>query len=334
MKALLLCLFGSILVIADLASAQDSGNVIPFQGQLANQAGQSLTNVSSATLVFRLYQTPVGGVAIWEEAQPNISVNAGRFGVLLGSRQALPDTSYFNSTLYLGITVDDGDSATVDVEMRPRQALVPVVSARYASNADKLDGYDWSSIMTGGNTNPSVSTIAEAKLPAGIVVPVGAVIMWWGSASSIPPNFELCDGSAPSTASATLTGLKPDLRDRFPKGAAVGVLDVKSSPIVGGSHTIADRTSGGRAITVEQMPAHGHGISDPGHSHSIPFTAPYFHVTGSGPTVGTAGSSSTTANTTGITIQNTGGGQTHDHTIPGHDNRPAFVEMFFIIRVK
>src|ERR1041385_5574282 len=79
---------------------QNSGNVIPFQGQLANQAGQPLTNVSSETLVFRLYQTPVGGVAIWEEPQPNISVNAGRFGVLLGSRQALPDKSYFNGTLY------------------------------------------------------------------------------------------------------------------------------------------------------------------------------------------------------------------------------------------
>jgi len=27
-------------------------------------------------------------------------------------------------------------------------------------------------------------------------------------------------------------------------------------------------------------------------------------------------------------IQSVGGGQTHDHTIPAHDNRPAFLEMF------
>jgi len=87
--------------------AQEAGDVIPFQGQLANQSGQPLSPTNAVTLVLRLYQVPVGGVAIWEEAQPNISVNAGRFGVLLGSRQALPDKSYFNATLYLGVTVDD-----------------------------------------------------------------------------------------------------------------------------------------------------------------------------------------------------------------------------------
>ena len=142
--------------------AQDTGNVIPFQGQLANQSGQPLSPTTPNTLVFRLYRQAVGGIAIWEESQPNISVNAGRFSVLLGSRTELPAAPNFNATLYLGITVDDANPATADVEMRPRQALVPVVSANYAKNADKLDGYDWSALF--GTNNPAEGTILSSKI--------------------------------------------------------------------------------------------------------------------------------------------------------------------------
>src|SRR5437868_2518188 len=92
------CLSLALLPAISNLHAQDSANVIPFQGQLANQAGQPLTPTNAVTLIFRLYQAPVGGVAIWEESQPNISVNGGRFSVLLGSRTQLPAQSYFNST--------------------------------------------------------------------------------------------------------------------------------------------------------------------------------------------------------------------------------------------
>src|SRR6266498_4040482 len=106
------------LLLCVSAFSQDA-NVIPFQAQLANQTGQLLSPSNAVTVVFRLYRVPVGGVAIWEESQPNISVNAGRFSVLLGSRAALPARTNFNNTLYLGLTVDDGDPTTADVEMRP-----------------------------------------------------------------------------------------------------------------------------------------------------------------------------------------------------------------------
>jgi hypothetical protein len=151
-----------VLALVCTLQAQDSGNVIPFQGQLANQAGQPLSPTNAVTLVFRLYQVAVGGVAIWEESQPSISVSAGRFSVLLGSRTLLPAQTYFNSTLYLGITVDDGNPATADVELRPRQALVPVVSASYAKNAGKLNGYDWSALF--GTNNPVDGSLLPSKI--------------------------------------------------------------------------------------------------------------------------------------------------------------------------
>src|SRR6266550_9012548 len=97
-------LFQSILALTTSMAMAHDANVIPFQGQLANQAGQPLSPTNAVTVVFRLYRAPVGGVAIWEESQPNISVSAGRFGALLGSRTELPGPTNFNATLYLGIT--------------------------------------------------------------------------------------------------------------------------------------------------------------------------------------------------------------------------------------
>src|SRR6266849_6516965 len=148
-------------------AGQSSSNVIPFQGELANQAGSPLSPGNTVTVVFRLYRQAVGGAAIWEESQPNISVNAGRFSVLLGSRIELPAATSFSSTLYLGLTVDDGNPATADVEMRPRQALVPVINAVYARNADKLQGFDWSGLF--GTNNPSTGTLLDSNIRDGSI---------------------------------------------------------------------------------------------------------------------------------------------------------------------
>src|SRR5438046_3186480 len=103
-----------------------------------------LSRSSSASVrPFRLYLVPVGGVAICEESQSDICVKAACFSVLLSSRAQLPGPTNSNATLYLGLTVDDGNPATADVEMRPRQALVPVISASYAKlaqNSERLNG--------------------------------------------------------------------------------------------------------------------------------------------------------------------------------------------------
>ena len=166
MKNLKICIVCCIITVCLLGRAQSDLNVIPFQGQLANQSGQVLNPSNAVTVVFRLYTAPVGGMAMWEESQPNVSVNNGRFSVLLGSRTMLPDPKNFNATLYLGITVDDSNPATVDVEMRPRQAIVPVISARFAQNADKLNGYDWSALF--GTNNPT-GTISGARIANGSI---------------------------------------------------------------------------------------------------------------------------------------------------------------------
>src|SRR5690606_30626407 len=104
-------------------------------------------------------------------------------------------------------------------------------------------------------------------------VPIGGVIMWWGTVDAIPDGFELCDGTAPTTPGAVLTGRKPDLVDRFAKGAGASDSTVAQLE-VGGAHAITTRNSGGTAITPSQLPAyslpHNLGTTSAGnHRHVI-----------------------------------------------------------------
>lgn len=125
---------------AGSVAAQDSA-LIPYQGQLADQSGAPVSPEEPITLVFRTYTQPIGGVANWEEAHERVQVVAGRFSALLGARQPFPENVLedFKRTVYLGVTVDDGVRETADIEMRPRQAIVPVIAARRALRADRAD---------------------------------------------------------------------------------------------------------------------------------------------------------------------------------------------------
>lgn len=81
------------------------------------------------------------------------------------------------------------------------------------------------------------------------------------------------------------------------------------------SHT---GSSGATTLTIDMIPSHSHGVNDPGHIHS---KDGYTYSTNHGnvPTLcgsGTSGNSMTVnSSKTGISIQNTGGGKSHTHTI-------------------
>jgi len=120
-------------------------------------------------------------------------------------------------------------------------------------------------------------------------------------------------------------------------GGTVGFTTAFASQAVSGSVSIATATGtvGGTALSTAQLPAHSHGvtdpthahsISDPGHAHALPGNlvsgvgAPGTGSVGqigptSGPTYGAVTGISINAAATGISIQNTGSGATHTHSL-------------------
>lgn len=150
-----------LLAIAALAvSAADSQKLIPFQGRLTDQSGTPYTE-GLYTIVFNLYDAPVGGTALWTERHASVGLVNGMVNVFLGSISDL-SAQDFTKTRYLGITIDaDGNANTPDPEMVPRQMIIP---AFFAKDSEKLMGADWTAILAAGSTDPRTGYIAGARL--------------------------------------------------------------------------------------------------------------------------------------------------------------------------
>lgn len=74
-------------------------------------------------------------------------------------------------------------------------------------------------------------------------IPSGGIIIWSGSAASIPSGWYLCNGSNST----------PDLRDRF---------------VVGAGSTYAVAATGGSANAIVVSHTHTATVTDPGHTHT------------------------------------------------------------------
>lgn len=174
--------------------------------------------------------------------------------------------------------------------------------------------------------------------------PVGVVEAFAGS--NAPNGWLICDGSQVSRAlfpelfsvigttygsgDGFSTFTLPDLRGRTIAGRD-GVNNMNNGPTnrltsthFGASGTALGNSGGNEAhtLTTAQLPAHSHGITDPGHTHTVPYnTGP---DTLSGPhtgnydpnTYGGPFNYTTSSRTTGISIQNAGSGNAHNNTQP------------------
>lgn len=210
---------------------------------------------------------------------------------------------------------------------------------------------------------PTVKQGGHALLPA------GCIVMWAGTAATVPAGWGLCDG----------TGGRPDLRGLFVVGAGPstpehstgGSTTLSTATAAGGNHShggataaagdhthsgITDNTGshshggsvGLTALTVDQMPAHGHqqfvgqgggggdtawNISNTGtpsgtslntgttgggqgHSHSVSADGGHVHA------LSVAGVSAHTH------VVSSSGDHTHSVTVTGH--RPPYYALAFI----
>lgn len=136
----------------------------------------------------------------------------------------------------------------------------------------------------------------------------GIVVMWSGSAASIPAGWSLCDG----------TNGTPDLRGRFIVGA-------------GGSYAVA-ATGGAETVTLTaaQMPVHSHtGTTSSAGEHT--------HA-GGGVLAGVFNEVGTPAENANLINSATGSAGAHTHTFTtnnagsgeAHENRPPYYALCFI----
>ena len=188
MKPLLLLLATSLLLFAPAAFAQTKvPGLINYQGNVRNAAGVALGSGTaiSRTVTFRFYKAATSVLAadrLWSESQ-TVTILDGNFNVLLGAGTAVSGETnavatfplVFNQSavLYLGITVDDGNSATTDAEISPRQQLV---TGAYAFRATVAESVDSTAITTAMLASGAVTTnqlgaaaVTTAKIAADAV---------------------------------------------------------------------------------------------------------------------------------------------------------------------
>lgn len=310
--------------------------LVQYQGRLVDSNGVPLEG-TVASLTFRLYSTaaPTSATYVYGERQSNIPVRRGVFTVYLGSGQQIDSSNNpVGAPEQLGQKFD-GAERYIQVQVDSDAPLSPV---------DRIGSVPYA--LTAG-TAPGV-------------VPVGSIIDWFRPDTSMSPpdGWKICDGTAVTDPASPFNGLAvPDLRGRFVRG----LVDLNSSygagsplPETGGadSHVLTHQHG------ISSLPAHTHAItSDGSHGHPANLGDAQGHITtnpiqghgsgafyvineiGPGPNcthnlpvnVGSAGAHNHGGATGGAIAQ--GAGST-DFASPGFDNKPPFVGLLKIIRIK
>lgn len=232
--------FLSVLALLCLPLVAAGQSTVPsqfsFQGRVVDASGTALGNGSAVNRVitFRIYNhaTNTGTARLWSEQQ-NVTIASGDFNVLLGTGSAVPDETrptefgdVFNGAeRFLGITVDDGNAGTTDVEISPRQRIVTGAFAFRARVAEKVDGL---SITTAMIANSAVGNVQLAdNAVTGVKIADGSITAAKFSAA-LPLSFSGNKvGVGTSEPQARLhVGIKPRDFDGFTPATATPAMFV------------------------------------------------------------------------------------------------------------
>ena len=145
-------------------------------------------------------------------------------------------------------------------------------------------------------------------------IPIGGIIMWYGTIANIPASWALCDGNSHSTAIGTI--VTPDLRSRFIVGAGTDTQNVWGFDVTTGAQTFTDgQTSVGVGSTGGEV----------AHQLTVAELASHTHTQN--------GDYSSTGGGT-----NAGGGSNNPDTGSAgddkyHENRPPYYALAYIMRI-
>ena len=197
---------------------------------------------------------------------------------------------------------------------------------------DSQGNLSWAAVA-GGSGSVNLSTLVFND-----IVPVGTIMPWAGTSLPADNKWKFCDGSQVSNATypqlASLLGTKygsassgntklPDIRGKVPVGAS-GTFSVGRTGGSSGSTVSISGTTGGTALTINQMPAHTHDVRG--------------QVTdekGFGNYTRYSRSSSSVFNSK-LTSDSVGNNQPHYHSFSGSDtisNYQPYVTTQYIIKV-
>lgn len=296
------------LVAVRWAQAGGIPGSVPIQGCLMDAKGAPVDGAQQVE--FRLYgsSNAAQGDALYLETR-NVTFRSCVFSEMLHPT----DLSIFekNSSLYLGMKIAG------DAELSPRFEVGSTPYAVQARHADR-------------------AASADNGVPAGTIVAFGGI--------TAPPGWLLCDGQVvdaatyPDLAAALgegwgdggdLSGPKfhlPDLRGRFLRGvdgSAGRDLDAASRT----SDTQGNKGNKVGSLEDAAFAAHSHGVSDPGHSHTVPLwqdgcSGGAYHAHGQIHTCASWSETSSSA-VTNISLQ----------TVGGTETRPVNAAVTYIVKL-
>ena len=183
-----------------------------------------------------------------------------------------------------------------------------------------------------GNTGPSgadgagspigsVTAFAGVNVPAGWLVCDGSVV-----SRTTYSNLFAVIGNAWGDGDGVSTFNLPDLQGRFLRGVDNGTGRDPDAASRTASNNGGNTGSSVGTVEDQQYLAHTHGVTDPGHFHKSVNTDVVRNTGGYGTGIGTGGLGpnqiTMTTNTTGISINNSGGTET----------RPKNAAVYFIIK--
>lgn len=158
----------------------------------------------------------------------------------------------------------------------------------------------------------------EEKEVVSVAVPVGTIIMWYGSTSTIPYGWEICDGTA-SVHNPNI--MKPNLMGRFPVGLSTEDSNYNKPGVTGGNNQVT--------LEINNIPQHNHVYTADDNSGgkfgSVETGFPQEYEGASEAVTGTAGSSGNQGVAKAYLTSKVGGNKPID-------NRPAYTVVTFIIK--
>lgn len=158
----------------------------------------------------------------------------------------------------------------------------------------------------------------EEEEVVSVSVPIGTIVMWYGSTATIPYGWEICDGTA-SVHNPSIN--KPNLMGRFPIGLSTSDSEFNKPGVTGGNNKVT--------LEINNIPQHNHVYTADDNSEgkfgSVETGFPQVYAGASESVTGTAGSSGNQGVAKAYLTSKVGGNKPLD-------NKPAYTVVTFIIK--